>query len=179
MNNVKRAAKLSFELTHFLREIPAQLSDSSCNLPPTLSTLHSRGLHEVRNGTIIDPATFLNFTSGLDLTCQNVATKCITEAESSSLSTEWIMTIETVAISILFVIHVAIPPGTSKFSPKKVSGYFTRGPRLMMVQVNLNKKITNNLCCFWVHMKALTPLCQMRSDSLLYYGKWLCGRPKC
>ena len=37
---------------------------------------------------------------------------------------EWIMTRETAAISILFVIHVPIPPGTAKFSPKKVSGHF-------------------------------------------------------
>ena len=54
----------------------------------------------------------------------------------------------------------------------------TRGPRFMMTLVNLNKKITNNLCWFWVHMKALTPLYQMRYDSLLYFSKWLCGKPK-
>ena len=55
----------------------------------------------------------------------------------------------------------------------------TRSIPVKMTPGHFNKKITNNLCCFWVHMKALTPLCQMRYDSLLYYGKWMCSRPKC
>ena len=40
------------------------------------------------------------------------------------------------------------------------------------------KKITKNQCCFWVHMKALNLLFQMRYGSPVCYEIWLRGSPK-
>ena len=40
------------------------------------------------------------------------------------------------------------------------------------------KKITNNHCCFWVHIKALSLLFEMRYGSPVCYEYWLCDSPK-
>ena len=55
----------------------------------------------------------------------------------------------------------------------------TRGKSVKMSPCHFIKKITNNYCCIWVHIKALTLLFKMRYSSPLCCKKWLCDNPKC